>query len=111
MGGGKGDGMMGGDGDEIDFDAVGKVATRSDEIGNEIVKLSRITEDESAVVAENHPSWALAGAIGDAQRTNESDVQGFGRWSCDMGDRLNAAMRAYKEHDDDVSDELNGIGN
>lgn len=103
-------GTTAGEGYKIDFDGVETVATRSDDIGNELVKLAQFTSDSSAAVKENHPGWALAGAMNYAQGTNEFNIQGFGRWSCDMSDRLKAAMQAYKDQDHDVSDELNGIG-
>lgn len=108
---GNGGGSAGGDGHRIDFETVSDIARRADDLGNQIVELATYAADASASAKENHPGWALAGAVGYVQEINEFNIQGFGRASCDMGDRLNAAIQAYKSNDNNVADELKGIGN
>ena len=103
-GGGSQDGFAG------DFEAMSKIGTVADDLGNAVVELAEYSADASASVQENHPGWAVSGALKKAQAECTFNVQGFGRSMCDLGDGVKMAIGTYQGADTDAGDKLNAAG-
>lgn len=104
---GAGDGGGGGhQGFAGDYEAMQKIATTVDDLGNAVVELAGYAADASASVRENHAGWAVSRAMESAQAECEFNIKGFGRWMCDLGDGLKKAIGTYQGADNDAVNKL-----
>ncbi|NHD18125.1 MULTISPECIES: type VII secretion target [unclassified Actinopolyspora] len=100
----------GGSGYSVRPEEVTKLGKKAEELGSRLVNLVRATAEESTAAAQAHQDWAFAGPLESLQRSCEHNIEGFGRWADDMGDRLAAAARNYEKTDDWALEKLRGTG-
>ncbi|SDP89885.1 Excreted virulence factor EspC, type VII ESX diderm [Actinopolyspora xinjiangensis] len=87
-----------------------KIGRRAADLGDRLIELKRATAEDSAAVVRIHGGWAFSAALERVQSSCERDVEGFGRWLDDMGDRLMGAARDYEETDEWAVAKLRGEG-
>ncbi|ASU79308.1 hypothetical protein CDG81_14550 [Actinopolyspora erythraea] len=87
-----------------------KIGRRSADLGDRLIELKRATAEDSAAAVRTHGGWAFSAALERVQSSCEHNVEGFGRWLDDMGDRLMAAARDYEETDEWAVAKLRGEG-